>query len=169
MSDQKQKVSGVSVVGLWVCLVAIAGYVSLPLLAAWSDDPSLKFGVYAFPIWLVSVMVHWRFPLDPWPIGRTLYAVLAAGLLFLGILGELQAMVYLAFALLLSLPITQSVNRMIAGCIGMLWTPLWSWSMGPFLGTSINAVSLGLAGAFFFYSITIRISSNEPKANNPAL
>ena len=169
MSYKKQEVSGLLVVGLWLCLVVIASYMSQPLLAAWSDDPSLKFGVYAFLIWLISVIVRWRFPLDPWPTSRILYAVLAAGLLFLGILGELQAMVYLAFALLLSLPIAQSVNRMIAGCIGMLWTPLWSWSMGPFLGTSINAVSLGLAGAFFFYSITIPISSNEPKANNPAL
>lgn len=169
MLSKKEDTSGIRIILLWLCLVAIAGYASLPLLAAWSDDPSLKFGVYAFPIWLISVMVHWRFPLDPWPTSRILYVVLAAGMLFLGILGELQAMVYLAFALLLSLPIAQSVNRMIAGCIGMLWTPLWSWSMGPFLGTSINTVSLGLAGAFFFYSIAIRISSNEPKANNSAL
>lgn len=169
MSDQKQEVSGLPVVGLWLCLVVIASYMSQPLLAAWSDDPSLKFGVYAFPIWLISVVVHWRFPLASWPTGRTLHAVLAAGMLFLGILGELQAMVYLALALLLSLPITQSVNRIIASCIGILWTPFWSWSMGPFLGTSINTVSLGLAVVFFFYSVIIRVVSNEPKANNPAL
>lgn len=158
------------VIWMWLCMVAIAGYMSRPLFAAWSQDPSLKFGVYTFPIWLVSVVIHWRFPLNSWSTGRALYAAFASGVLFLGILGELQAMVYLAFALWFSLPIAQPINRWVSSCMGMLlWTPFWSWSARPFLGSSLNVVSLGLAVAFFFYSIIFRVTLNESKANHSAL
>ena len=60
MLGKKEDTSGIRIILLWLCLVAIAGYASLPLLDAWSNDPSLKFGMYAFAIWQASVIFHWR-------------------------------------------------------------------------------------------------------------
>ena len=158
MPDSNRDISAWWLIGLWLVLVVVASAMSGPIVAAWMHDPSLRLGAFVFLLWMIAVAVHWQFPMDAWPWHRMGNAAFAAGALVLGILGELQALVYLGCAFLLALPVEKGLLRVSLGFAGVLWMPLWAWSAGPYLGSALNLVSLGLAVILLLVSLVLRLA-----------
>ncbi|MGB0744282.1 MAG: hypothetical protein ACPGSB_07125 [Opitutales bacterium] len=143
----------------WIIALLLVVWYSIPLFSAWSHDPSLQFGEYIFGLWLLSGLALWRWPRGSWPWHQSSYVILAALCLFFGIVGELQALIYMALALLLSLPIRHLLLRGLFTLTGTLWMPVWAWAAGPFFGGKIAIVSLVLALILPLVSVSARIFS----------
>lgn len=161
--------AGPVLIVLWLLALGLCLWMSGPLFAAWTHDPSLRQGEYVFTLWLFAAVVHWSWPEAVWPWRRTIFLVAAGVMLFLGILGELQALIYFALACLLCLPVRPFIPRVLLAVSSVLWMPVWAWSMGPHLGASIEGVSLGLALCLACFSLLARCFIYGPKANTPAL
>jgi hypothetical protein len=139
---------------LWAAITLCAVGLSRPILHGWFHDPTLRFAGIAFVLWLLATVLQWRRLPEQWPISRTLWVVLASALLCLGIIGELQAFIYLAAALLLVVPLAgswpQRLAFMLSSCV---WMPALAWLLSPLLGASLPWLTLLVAAALFVYSL----------------
>lgn len=151
-----------SVVGrLMASLIALATLVTivyaLPLLDAWRHDPSMRYGALCFLFWLPAVLLHYRrLPME-WSFLRIITLWASSVCLILGILGELQALVYFAFVGFFTLPVWAPGRRLFLCAGALLWMPIWVWLAGPYLGTSIAVTSLALALPVLVTSIILAV------------
>jgi hypothetical protein len=128
----------------------------MPLFSAWLHDPALSLGEFVFALWFLATVIHWSWPQKAWSPSQAIFVLAAGALLFLGILGELQALIYLALVCLLCVPARVVALRILFACSSILWMPLWAWSMGPYLGSSLGVVSFGLALWLAVFSVAKR-------------
>lgn len=132
-------------------MAAIALAMSVPLFKAWLHDPTMRLGAPTFILWCAAVILQWqKSPISLRP------STLASIALSLGILGEMQALIYLALALLICQPIPHPLTRLGLTAAGLLWMPAWYWILRPYVGTTLSPLSLGLAAGLCLLSIALR-------------
>jgi len=128
----------------WLIIVLVSLIKSYPLCLAWKNDPQLRLGGVIFAFWIFAIIPYWRIDMN-WSKDRLFFFVIASVSLFLGILGELQILIYLALAMLLVIPVFLVVWRVIFSFFAVLWTPLWSWFCLSVFDKSISCISLAIA------------------------
>lgn len=106
------------------------------LLGAWIHDPSNRFGMAAFALWLAGCLLVAR-ARRPLP-ARTGLWIAALVLLVAGNLGSLQVLKQASLALLLA-----SLCRGPIALVAMLaaaasWTPAWGWFFNQTLGQPLD-------------------------------
>ncbi|GAA5482976.1 hypothetical protein [Haloferula sargassicola] len=146
---------------VWVAALAAATSQCRPLFMAWLHDPTMRGSGWVFLLWLPAVASLWRWPAKmPWA-----WILGAFALLFLGILGEMQALIYGGLSLLLCLPVPKLGARLGFAATSAAWMPLWYWALRPLAGPSIALWTLVgsaalLGGLLVFTHLTLR---HEPK------
>ncbi|CAA6678261.1 MULTISPECIES: hypothetical protein [unclassified Lentimonas] len=140
---------------LWGAITLTAIGMSQPIWHAWFHDPTLRFAFASFLLWLLATLLQWRrFPMI-WPWPKTLLVVLASGLLFLGIAGELQAFIYLAVGILFVLPIHGALFKCLCFILlSSLWMPALAWLLFPYMGSFLPWSTLLIAILLLIYSLT---------------
>ncbi|MDQ8206932.1 hypothetical protein QEH52_05390 [Coraliomargarita sp. SDUM461003] len=143
---------------LWAVITMTAVALSRPIVLAWMHDPSLRCGGVSFLLWILAVGLQWRrFP-SVWPKYKMSLVILASISLCLGIAGELQAMIYLAGAILLSLPIYGSRSKILCFIfMSSLWMPALAWLLYPYLANWFPWLTLSIAVILFIYSLSVAI------------
>ncbi|MGZ0709547.1 hypothetical protein ACWPKO_14555 [Coraliomargarita sp. W4R53] len=155
---------------LWGAITLTAIYMARPILHAWFHDPTLRFALAAFVMWLLATLLQWqRFP-EIWPRVKMFLVILASGLLCLGIVGELQAFIYLAGAILCALPIAGGLIKcfcfILLSCV---WMPAWAWLLFPHLGGLLSWLSLLIATLLLVYSLSDKFFSYASKKSHSSL
>lgn len=139
---------------LWAAITLCAVGLSRPILHGWLHDPTLRLAGIAFVLWLLATVLQWRRLPEQWSMSRTVWVMLASALLCLGIVGELQAFIYIASALLLVVPIASSwlkrIGFMLTSCV---WMPALAWLLFPLLGASLAWLTLLVAALLLAYSL----------------
>jgi hypothetical protein len=138
-------------------LCSIAAYMSHPLVSGWQDDPSLRFGLVSFFLWLAAVIAHWSLHSVELTIGQGGFLVAASMMLFGGIVGELQALVYLALAGYLCLPVRAWYGRICLVLASVFWMPAWAWLVSPVFKSQTAICSLVLAIIVLIISMFIKV------------
>jgi hypothetical protein len=145
---------------LWATITGIGLFQAWPIVDGWLHDPSLRMGLPCFVLWVLAVVIQWRGLPDAWPSKRILWMVMASLMLCLGVVGELQALIYLAVAILLVLPI-ESHGFKRPSFIGLagIWMPVSAWLFFPLLGNHLALIKL-LIGTFLLgYSLSVLVRS----------
>ncbi|MDQ8193802.1 hypothetical protein QEH59_05170 [Coraliomargarita sp. SDUM461004] len=155
---------------LWAAITLCAIYSSRPIISGWLHDPSLRWAGIAFIVWLVATLLQWRRLPQTWSTARVLWVLLASALLCLGIMGELQAFIYLASALLLALPVAGLWRKRICFTLtSCVWMPGWAWVFTPILGIWLTYVTLLVPIALLVYSLKVTCLSYASKTSHPSL
>lgn len=139
---------------LWAAITLCSVILSRPILHGWLHDPTLRFAGVAFVLWLLATVLQWRRLPEQWSMSRTLWVMLASALLCLGIVGELQAFIYLATALLLLVPVAGSSPKRLAFLlVSCVWMPALAWLLFPLVGPSLTWLTLLIALLLLVYSL----------------
>jgi hypothetical protein len=143
---------------------------SHPIAHAWLHDPSLRWAGAAFVLWLSATLLQWRRLPVLWSMSRIIWVMLAGVLLCLGIIGELQALIYLASAFLLVVPIVgpwrKRIGFMLSACV---WMPGLAWLLFPLFGASLDWLTLLVASVLLIYSLKEARLSYASKTSHTSL
>ncbi|MFT4900753.1 MAG: hypothetical protein ACI81V_000019 [Lentimonas sp.] len=170
MSSNKD--SAVVTYAMWFLLALAAGtalVLAWPLQSGWAHDPAMRYGALCFVLWLVAVVVHYRALPANWSYVRVAYFISGLLCLSLGIVGELQALIYLAFVAIFTIPVGTLWRRLFVSFAAISWMPLWGWLMGPYLGDYTALSSLALALMTCILSLIWAYLLHEATASNPTL
>lgn len=171
MSEVRQGISLLNPVSLlWAGITLMSVYLSRPILNGWFNDPTLRFGLVTFLLWLSAVVLQWRrFPAN-WPRMNTVLVVFASGLLCLGIAGELQAFIYVASAILLTLPMQGPVIKYLQfiAC-SCLWMPALAWLLTPLAGFLLPWITLCIATTLLIYSLSLALIHYASKTSHRSI
>ena len=152
---------------LWAAITLSAMLLAAPIIDGWLHDPSLSFAFTTFLLWLLATVLQWRrFP-AVWSISKLTLAVLATALLCLGIVGELQAFIYMATVILFSLPIAGSVLKKLCFILlACLWMPALTWLLLPYLGYMLQWIALFITVLLLIYSLSLAIIRHASKTGH---
>ncbi|WPJ96819.1 hypothetical protein SH580_03755 [Coraliomargarita algicola] len=155
---------------LWGGITLTAVYFCQPILRGWLYDPSLRFALVSFLLWLSAVLLQWKRLPPIWLPSKTSLVTLASLLLCLGIVGELQAFIYIAVAILFSLPIGGSLFMVIVAILSSsLWMPALAWLLYPMLGDWLPWLTLLIAAILFISSLIARIIRYASKTSHTSI
>jgi len=152
---------------LWGAITLTAIFMARPILHAWFHDPTLRFALGAFLLWVMATILQWRqFP-TTWPRSKTLLVVSASGLLCLGIVGELQAFIYLAGAILFALPIHGALVKCLCFILlSCVWMPGLAWLLFPYLGGILSWLTILIATLLLAYSLAEKLFRHASKTSH---
>ena len=145
----------------WFVFAGISLWMTRCIYFAWINDPSMKYGVLIFILWLIVVIPLWRFSClcD----SSAFYGYIAVFcLLFLGILGSLNFPIYIAFSLILCLPLKSVKWKITLFFYSLLWMPFWAWLTVSLFGKPIVGINLAIALIITGSSLYYRIRLYEP-------
>ena len=168
-SESEHPLAAHLMAGLLFLAGLLAAAFSWRLVWAWQHDPSLRFGALSFLSWLPAVLVHYRRLPAEWSTLRVLTLAAAGLCLILGIVGELQVLVYFAFVGFFTLPVWAPWRRLMLCAGALLWMPIWVWLVGPYLGTQTAWLSLVLALGLSATSILMSLLKYEANAPDSTL
>jgi hypothetical protein len=134
------------------CTAALAAALNAGLPAAWSRDPSNRFGGLAMALWLAACFVLAR----KRPAARLPGWILALVLLVLGQLGSLQVLKHAALALLLASVCPGRAPFFFMALAAFAWTPAWGWIFGHAAGSPIDAIRPVFVAAAFACAFLLR-------------
>ena len=135
---------------IWGAMLALMGLASTDILESWFHDPRARFSAVGFLFWAVGCGFRWRPLRTPWTrftIGLAACSGVSAAL---GILGELNALIYLGFAGWYLCPVASPWRRILGAVAAPLWMPVFPWLVSERLGAAtpwVSLIGLGLIGA----------------------
>jgi hypothetical protein len=140
----------------WAALLLFALLMSQPIINSWLNDPSNRYGAYGFGLWFLASVIHWKpFPLD-WSFSLTVWIVFGSFCLFLGIIGEFMALIYIGTSCIFLAPIRSLIGRGALLLCAVLWMPVWVWLLSTYFGPNLAVISLVLALIVTLLSLKVR-------------
>jgi len=155
---------------LWIIMISVATSMAFPITHAWFHDPSLRFGLPSFLLWSLAVVLRWRrFP-RIWRRSEIFLVVLACISLCLGIAGELQALVYPAWAVLFSLPVRGGLfEHLCFALLAVIWMPASAWLLYPLMGPALPWIAVAVALLLLILSLSGRLSRHAPETGHHSI
>jgi hypothetical protein len=138
---------------IWLGLILIGSWASRSVLSAWAHDPALQTAPWIFLAWVVAWIAAWR--ASPTGTCRIFPTSLGGLSLALGILGDLQAAIYLGFVGLLLMPIHSWCRSVLLVIAALTWMPAWSWAFADPIGPGLPWFNLGIGLLLLGISFTI--------------
>lgn len=133
---------------LWGAVLLIMATGSSEILESWLHDPRARFSGWAFLLWLGACGGRWRNAPPPWPPSTLVLAIGSGMAGALGILGELNALLYLGFAGWALCPIRSFPARLFGAVGALFWMPVFPWLVSEPLGAATPWVSAGVVALF---------------------
>lgn len=167
MKPYEQSIWGVTY-GYLVVISLICLCMSFPLLFAWSHDPSMRYGLFIFLVWLVAILPQWSIR-SSITVFSVLELVLISILLIFGILGALQFPIYIALAMCICVPVKVAKWKLLFYGCSLMWMPLWAWFCMHAFDKSITCINVGVATVITLFSLYHYYFKNEPQTDNSSV
>ena len=154
---------------IWGAMLALMGLASTDILESWFHDPRARFSVLGFLFWAVGCGFRWRPLRTPWTRSTIGLAACSGVSAALGILGELNALIYFGFAGWYLCPVASPGSRILGALAAPLWMPVFPWLVSERLGAAtpwVSLIGLGTVGAAI--AIFPLSKSYESKTNHLA-